>query len=187
MRMILTDVEKLDGRFPGVITTVNVMFEQGYTSAEVAVSIGKQCQAPITKDAVQKYRQNRWARQKRAIQARREASEAIYQALGGHKGLDLVLFARLFELLTELKDVKLVIAVKEHVLKMRAQDLKEAEFKFKKRLLKSDEPAGGQVVDRETQARNALQRIKEIFGLAGDEPPKPPVRQLPAAVGVENA
>ena len=42
-------------------------------------------------------------------------------------------------------------------------------------------------LDRETQSRNALRRIKEIFGLAGDEPPKPPVRQAPIVIGAVKA
>lgn len=183
MRMVLTDIEKLDGRFPGVITCVNLCLDQGWTGDEIAALLDKQYHVPMTRSTVLTYRRNRWVRQKRAVQARREAAEAIYDALGGHQGLDLLLFARLFELLTELKDVKLVVAVKEHVLKMRAQELKEEEFKLKSAQLQPGKTAGDKEADREEQSRNALRRIKEIFGLAGDGPPKPPVRQTPAVAG----
>ena len=79
-----------------------------------------------------------------------------------------------------------LLTARSHFVKSKAQNLKEQEFLFKTGQLKPAQTAEAQEAERNAQSRNALRRIKEIFGLAGDEPPKPPVQQLPAAVG-ENA
>jgi hypothetical protein len=100
--------------------------------------------------------------------------------------LDLAAFARVRELMGT-SDIKEANSVRLAVIKLRAQDLKEEEFKHKTGQLKPRQSAEEQEADREAQSRAALRRIKEIFGLAGDEPPKPPVRQVPVAAGKESA
>jgi hypothetical protein len=61
-----------------------------------------------------------------------------------------------------------LISARSLFVKIRAQNLKEQEFLYKTGQLK---PGGGQELDRETQQRNVLRRVKEIFGLADDEEP----------------
>ena len=139
----------------------------------------------LTESIVRNFRVKRWGPQKDKVQTDFNALEVLFHKCGGNYGMDLAAFARVHELLNT-SDIKEANSVRLALLKMRAQDLKEEEFKFKVDQ-NSDETSGGPEVDPEEQSRNALRRIKEIFGLAGDEPPKVPVRQVPAVAGIENA
>jgi hypothetical protein len=85
--------------------------------------------------------------------------------------LDLAAFARVRQLLGE-SDIKEANAVRLAVLKMRAQDLKEEEFKFKSGQLKPSEAAEGGENDaaaEEAKRKRVMNQIREIFGL----PPLP--------------
>ncbi len=180
----LTEVEKLAGRFPDAGTTARGMFDVGASSAEVTVALNKQFNATLTETQMRRFRKKCWVDEGERVREIALTKKAMVKAFGGDKGLDNVASSQIFEILTTSKDLPKMTKVREMVAKNRAQTLKEKEFRFKTGQLKSPKT---QEPDAQEQSRNALQRIKEIFGLAGDEPPKPPVRQLPAAVGSENA
>ena len=74
-----------------------------------------------------------------------------------------------------------LLAARTLFIRIKAQNLKEQEFLFKTGQLKPG-PSCRPEVDPETRSRNALRKFKEIFGLAGNELPKPPVLRLPQAV-----
>jgi len=172
---VLTQVEKLDGSHPGVGTKVRVLLDRGIPVRKIPKMVQRQFGVSLTKDMVAYYRTNRWGPLRDRIQDESVAVKAIIEAVGGDAGVDEFMSARLLEVVHQLTHDKLIDA-KELFVKVRAQNLKEQEFLFKTGQLKP-----GEEIDREEQSRNALRRIKEIFGLAGDEPPKPPVRQVPGA------
>jgi hypothetical protein len=183
---MLTKIEKLDGYFPGLATEARMLLDRGIPVTETAKILRDHFPTPVTDSNVRCFRLKRWGPQKDKAEADFCALEVFFKKCGGNYGLDLAAFARVRELMdtTEIMDAN---SVRLAVVKIRAQDLKEEEFKFKTSRSKPGQTADGQEVDREAQSRMALRRIKEIFGLAGDEPPKPPVRQLPAAAGEGNA
>ena len=183
---VLTELEKLDGRFPGLATEARMLLDQGVRSEGIADILRKHFPAPVTAENVRRFRCKRWAPAKDKAEKDFNTLEVMFKKVGGNLGLDLAAFARIRQLL-DTSDIKDANSVRLAVLKLRAQDLKEKEFKFKKQLLKPGKTSGAQEVDRETQSKNAAQKIKEIFGLAGDEPPKPPVRQAPAAASPESS
>ncbi|MFZ0961667.1 MAG: hypothetical protein WAO35_12240 [Terriglobia bacterium] len=176
----LTDIEKWDGRFPGLATQARQLLDSGIAVPKVAEILRSHFPAPVTASAVGSFRARRWGPQKDDLKADSRAAEVLFDKVGGNHGLDLVAFARVRELL-KTTDIKEANAVRLAVLKIRAQDLKEEEFKFKASKLKPGQNSDDEELDPETQSRNALRRIKEIFGLAGDEPPAPPPPRVPAA------
>jgi hypothetical protein len=122
---------------------------------------------------VRSFRERRWGPQRDKVVDGLTNLEILFQKVGGNYGLDLAAFAKVHELLNS-SDLKEANSIRLAILKIRAQDLKEDEFKFKTEQVKSGRGAGGEEVDPETQSRNALRRIREIFGLTPEDAPGPP-------------
>jgi len=181
MRVVLSELEKLEGKFPGLLVKVRTWFQQGEKSADIPKLLNSEYGVTVSVGVVDYYRSHRWApyREKHALKV--DTARVAVEAFGGDAGFDTLLSAKLWELMDKMTIPQLLTA-RALFVKIRVQNLKEKEFLFKTGQWKPPKTAE-QEVDREAQSRNALRRIKEIFGLAGDEPPKPPVQQLPAADG----
>jgi hypothetical protein len=185
MRTVLSQLEKLDGKYPGLLEKVKKWIDQGVTAKQLPKLLHAEYGVEVKEGVFNYFRAKKWATEKETIALKKETTQAAIEAFGGDAGLDNLLLAKLWEMMDKMT-IPQILAARSLFLKIKAQNLKEQEFKLKKRLLKP-EKASGKEVDRETQSRNAVQRIKEIFGLAGDTPPKPAVRPLPVPVGSESA
>jgi hypothetical protein len=138
---------------------------------KVAEILREHYPAPVTDGSVGSFRKRRWKPQKEKIEAEFRALEVLFKEFGGNYGLDLAAFARVRELLNK-SDIKEANSVRLAVLKMRAQNLKEEEFKFKTGQLKPGEAAEGGEEDakaEEAKRKRVMNQIREIFGL----PPLP--------------
>ena len=164
----LTDVEKLDGQFPGLAYEVKSGFDQGLTAAKVAECISKRFPVQVTKRKIQSYRSKRWVPDKKKLEEAALAAQAAVGAFGGDKGLDNVLSARLFEVIQEVRDWKQLSQVRAVLCKTRAQSLKEQEFLFKTGQLKQGKASGEGEEDaaaNEAKTKRVMNKIRAIFGL----------------------
>ena len=186
MRKVLTEIEKLDGRFPGLLITVKHSFDQGRIVAEIPALLHDKYGVSVTETMVENFRYKRWAPEKERIALKTETAKAAVEAFGGDTGFDTLVLARLWELMDKMT-IPQLFAARSLFLKIRAQNLKEQEFLFKTGQLRPGQTSGAQEADPHAQSRNALRRIKEIFGLAGDEEPEPPAPRVPAAAGKGNS
>jgi hypothetical protein len=185
MPKVLTEIEKLDGRFSGVLSTVKGLFDRGDTAAEIPAVLHRMYGVTVTRKMVENHRYKRWVPEKECATLKAETTKAAIAAFGGDTGFDALVLAKLWELMDRMT-IPQMLSARSLFLKIREQNLKEQEFLFKTGRLEPGQTADGEDSDPEAQQRKVLHRIKEIFGLAGDEPPAPPVRQLPAA-GTGNA
>jgi hypothetical protein len=158
---------------------VRVWLDKGVPVQEVQKRLKSEFGVTVSKEAVAYHRANRWWPLRERVQDESVVVKGIIQTVGGDAGVDEFMSARLLEEVRELAHDELIEA-KELFVKIRAQNLKEQEFLFKTGQLKPAQSAEAQEAERNAQSRNALRRIKEIFGLAGDEPPKPPTQRIPA-------
>ena len=167
--LVLTDLEKLDARFPGLATQARVLLDKGVPVPKVTEILRAQYPVPITESSVNSFRKRRWKPQRQKIEADFRALEVLFEKFGGNYGLDLAAFARVRDLLNK-SDIKEANSVRLAVLKMRAQDLKEEEFLRKTGQLKPSQGAAEQESDPHAQERKVLRRIKEmawvLLGLA---------------------
>ncbi len=163
----LTEIEKLDGRYPGVAFHVKGWLDQGIPSAEIVGLIHGTFHLPVTEAMVENYRYKRWVPEKELVAIKIAVTKAAIEAFGGDAGLDAAILAKLWELMDKMS-IPQLISARTLFIKVRAQNLKEQEFLYKTGQLK---PGNGEEIDRETQQRNVLRRVKEIFGLADDDPP----------------
>ena len=184
MRKVLTDIEKLDGRFPGLAFTVKRLFDRGTKAADIPPFLQQHYGVSVSETAAENFRAHRWAPEKERDQLKKEAAKAIVDAFGGDAGFDTAVSAKLWEMMDQMT-IPHLLSARSLVVKIKAQNLKEQEFLHKTGQLKPGQ-APGQEADRAALSRNALRRFKEIFGLAGDEPPMPPVRP-PDADGSKGA
>jgi hypothetical protein len=178
---VLTKLEKLEGYFPGIATEARQLLDQGVSSGKIAKILSAHFPTAVTERIVRSFRTKRWGPQKDKVAENFDALELFFKKCGGNYGLDLAAFARVHELMNT-SDLKEANGVRLAILKIRAQDLKEDEFKFKSDQVKPGQARGGQEIDPETQSRNALRRIQEIFGLTPEDAPGPPPSQAVLAV-----
>ncbi len=172
--MVLCEIEKLDARHPKLVFSVKAWLDLGRTTEEIRELIRQQFQVPVTSKMVETFRARRWVPEKELVKLKLATTKAAIEAFGGDAGFDAVLLAKLWELMDEMT-IPQLLSARTLFLKVRAQNLKEQEFLYKTGQLRPE-----QEVDPQQQQRNVLRRIKEIFGLAGDEP-----APLPAAKTVE--
>ncbi len=187
-QLVLTQIEKLDGHHPGLALKVKTWFEKGIECAAIPELLLETYGVTVTAREVETFRTRRWVPEKMAIQEKREALKAAIETFGGDAGLDAAALAKLWELMDRMS-IPQLISARALFIKIRAQNLKEQEFLYKTGQLKP-----GQELDRETQQKNVLRRVKEIFGLADDdEPPAvvtiavPPGGPAPAESGGDDA
>lgn len=169
MAKVLTKIECLDGSHRGLAVDAKMMFDNGIPARCVGDALSRKYQVRVSKSAAERFRTKRWVPEREGTQKRLEASKAIWDLLGGNRGMDLLLFAQLFELLNTLKDVKQVVAVRDHVLKCRAHELKEDEFMFKTGQLKPGEASEDGEEDaaaEEAKTKRVMNKIRAIFGLS---------------------
>lgn len=170
---MLTQIEKLDGSHPGLATQVRVWFDCGVIADDIPKRVREKFGVSITAKMAEGFRSKRWAPEKELIRLKLIITKAAIEAFGGDAGLDAVLLSKLWELMDEMT-IPQILSARSVFVKVRAQNLKEQEFLFKTGQLKPARAGGEQAPDPETQQRNVLRRVKEIFGLAtGDEPETP--------------
>jgi hypothetical protein len=169
-------LEKIGGCTPDLLTVVKTHLDHGRTTAEIPALVYQQFGVSVTLQMVEGFRKKRWVPEKDHTAEKKETIEAAVAAFGGEKGFDALLLAKLWEMMDKMT-IPQLIAARTLFIKIRAQDLKEQEFLFKTGQLKPPKPEEEE--DPIAQSRRAMQRIKEIFGLAGDEPPKPRFARLP--------
>ena len=179
-QMVLTDIEKLDGKHLGLAFAVKTWFAQGVICEDIPALLLEKFGVTVSAAAVKCYRIKRWVPEQEFLAMRIATTKAAIEAFGGDTGLDAVLLAKLWELMDQMT-IAQMIAARTLFIKVRAQNLKEQEFLYKTGQWKPPHE-GGDAPDPETQQRNVLRRIKEIFGLAGhDDEEEPATPQLPAA------
>jgi hypothetical protein len=178
----LTEIEKLDGQYTGLAFTVRCWFDQGKTLDQIPELLQGRFGVTVTRGMVESFRCTRWVPEKEAIAERIATTQAAIEAFGGDVGVDALLLAKLWELMDKLSAPQLISA-RSLFVKIRAQNLKEQEFLYKTGQWKPSH-AEGDAPDPETQQRNVLHRIKEIFGLAGHGEEDAPTPQLPAVGSV---
>lgn len=183
---VLTKLEKLDGQFPGMATEARMLLDQGIPMAETARILSAHFPVPVTEGIVRSFRLKRWGPSKDKVEEGTRTLEMFFNKVGGNHGLDLAAFARIRELM-DTSDIKEANSIRLALLKMRAQDLKEEEFKLKTRQLKAGQAANGEDADPEAQSRRALQRIKEIFGLTPEDAPGPPPAHVVVATAAKES
>jgi len=186
MRKVLTEIEKLDGRIPGLLINVKAWFDQGRPAGEIPKLLHHMYGVSVTETMAENYRCKRWGPEKESRALRMETTKAAIEAFGGDTGFDSFLLAKLWELMDKMT-IPQLFAARSLFLKIRAQNLKEQEFLFKSGQLRPGQTSGGQEDDPHAQSRNALRRIKEIFGLASDTEPDLPPPHIPAAAGKGNS
>jgi hypothetical protein len=186
MRVVLSELEKLEGQFPGLLVKVRTWFGQGVTATEMPALLHRAYGVTVSVGVFDYYRKQRWAPERQTHALKKETAAVAVEAIGGDAGFDTCLLAKLWELMDKMT-IPQLLAARSLFLKIKVQNLKEQEFLFKSGQLKPHKSPEEEEADRNAQSRNALRRLKEIFGLAGDEPPKPPVRQVPAATIKANA
>ncbi len=185
MRVVLSELEKLEGQFPGLLVKVRTWLGQGIKATEIPELLQKVCGATVSVGVVDYYRKQRWGPEREKQALKKETAAVAVDAIGGDAGFDTCLLAKLWELMDKMT-IPQLLASRTLFLKIKEQHLKEQEFLFKTGQLKP-KGAEGEETDPHAQSRKALQRIKEIFGLAGDEPPKVPVHQFPATAAKPGA
>jgi len=177
-KFVLTEIEKLDGSHPGVVSAANGWFDQGNPASGLPAKLAKCYGVSITEHMANGYREHRWVPHKELLALKVATIKAAVEAFGGDAGFDAALLAKLWEMMDEMT-IPQIIAARNVFVRVRAQNLKEQEFLFKTGQLKLGEAEG---VDPQEQQQKVLCRIKEIFGLAGDEPAPPPTpKALPPA------
>lgn len=170
---VLNQIEKLDATHPNLIHSVKAWLDQGTPARNIPGLIQEHFQVSVTDGQVEEFRTMRWVPEKQFIALKIVTTKAALEAFGGDAGFDAVLLAKLWELMDAMTIPQLLQA-RALFVRVRAQNLKEQEFLYKTGQLKPGQPAGGEEPDPETQQKNVLRRIKEIFGLTVDEPPVTP-------------
>lgn len=175
---VLTEVEKLEGSITGVLSATYGWFAQGRSVNDLPGALERLFGVSITPDQAAHFHKTRWVPHTELVVLKLATTRAAIEAFGGDAGLDAVLLAKLWELMDQMT-IPQLLSARGLFLKVRAQNLKEQEFLFKTGQLK---PGQGedQEADPQTQQRNVLRRIKEIFGLANDEPAEPPAAKAAA-------
>ena len=174
-KFVLTEIEKLNGTFDGVVSAACGWFEQGNSAADLPEVIKRIFRVSITEHMANNYRRLRWVPHKELVALKLAAITAAVQAFGGDAGFDAALLAKLWEMMDEMS-VTQIISARNLFVRVRAQNLKEQEFLFKTGQLKLA-PAEGVETDPQAQQEKVLCRIKEIFGLASNEPAAPPTHE----------
>src|SRR5271157_327919 len=145
--IVLTEIEKLDGSYPGLGTKVRICLDRGVPVRKLQKMINQEYGVSVTKDMLAYYRTNRWGPLKDRVQSEVVAVKTIMEIVGGDAGIDEFLSARLLEDLHKLTHDKLIDA-KELIVKVRAQNLKEQEFLFQSGQLKPTQTAESQEAER---------------------------------------
>jgi hypothetical protein len=164
---VLTKLEKLEGQFPGIATEARQLLDQGVSGSKVAAILSAHFPVTLTESTVRCFRVKRWGPQKDKVQADFNALEVFFKKCGGNYGLDLAAFARVHELMNT-SDIKEANAVRLAVLKIRAQDLKEEEFKSRADQLKPGKASDAAEEDpaaEEAKTKRVMNKIRGIFGL----------------------
>ena len=182
--MVLTEIEKLDGRYPKLAFHVKAWLDQGISSPDIVGLLFNTYHIPVSENMVENYRTRRWVPEKELVALKMAVTKAAIEAFGGDVGFDAVVLAKLWELMDKMT-IPQLIATRTLFVRIRAQNLKEQEFLYKTGQLKPGQT--GEQVDPETQQRNVLRRIKEIFGLATDEDEEEEAPALPAAAPTSEA
>jgi hypothetical protein len=172
VRRILTKIERLNGSHPGLATDARILLDQGLSAKKVAEVLNEKYLVRISRSAVGKFRTDRWGPELDLLREKVLTAKAFVEQLGEDKGLDALLLAKLFELMGTLKTVEEVVALRQHVLKARDQDLKEKEFLFKTGQLKpgvASQGGEGDAAAEGAKRKRVMNQIREIFGL----PPLP--------------
>ena len=185
-RWVLTDVQKVDGSYPGVASAVRGLLDQGQSAEKIAERVNQVFGTSVNDSAVGQFRTKVWVPEKELVALKIVTIKSAVEAFGGDAGLDAAILAKLWELMDDMT-IPQLLSARSLFVKVRAQNLKEQEFLYRTGQLKPAQASGDAAPDPETQQRNVLRRIKEIFGLAGDEEEETPAPQLPAAAGIESA
>ena len=123
MRKVLTEIEKLEARFPGLLVTVKAHFEAGRTAAEIPALLHSQFGVSVTEAMVARFRCKRWSPEKDRITAKSETAKAAVEAFGGDTGFDALILAKLWELMDKMT-IPQLFAARTLFVKIRAQNLK---------------------------------------------------------------
>ena len=188
MAMILTEIEKLNGRHEGYAATTRQCFQRGDSAARTRrVLLLIFPEVPVTLDMVQSFRTKRWVPEKELLKLQNEATAALVNAFGGNEGLDNLASAKIHELLTAGKlSASQLLSAKSLLGRFLAQNLKEQEFLHKTGQLETGEEVEETPEEHEAKRKatslRVVAQIKEIFGISTDPEPEPvmPAVVLPA-------
>ena len=165
-RMVLTRVEILEAEMPGFSTETRMLLDKGVSPGRAAEILRQRFNVEVTESAISQYRTTRWLPERIERQKQARKIEVVYELAGGDKGLDKLAFARIRELL-DTAEIKEANSIRLTMLKIRAQDLKEEEFKFK------CNPQGGETqldgqgepASEEARTKRVMNKVRAIFAL----------------------
>ena len=169
-KMMLTEIEKLDASHPTLAFSVKALLDQGEPPQTIAARINTAFGTSIGAWTVSNFRAKRWVPEKERKALQVITNQAAIEAFGGDAGLDAAILAKIWELMDRMT-IPQLLSARALFIRVRAQNLKEQEFLYKTGQLKPGQT--GEEVDPQTQQKNVLRRIKEIFGLADDETKAP--------------
>lgn len=184
-RFQLTRIEELDRKQPGLKLELAVrrMLHRGDTLEEIRQFIREKTGQTLPLSTISNYKQERWLKEQKRIQALREASDAIIAALGEH-GVSVVTQAEIFKQVDQamragaeldphflLKEQRLW---QQHAAKLEEiqNEKKSLELKIEQHQ-KEREAISRAVGDEKADSDTIRQRIREIYGLGS--PGDPPV------------
>jgi len=184
-RLVLTEIEKLDGSHPNLCFSVKAWFDQGIAAENIPALVLNTFGISVNSSAVEHFRTKRWVPEKELIALKMATTKAALEAFGGDTGFDAVILAKLWELMDKMS-IPQLLAARSLFVRVRAQNLREQEFLFKTGQWKPAQPEG-EDADPHAQQKQVLQRIKEIFGIATGEESEPPATKVPAAAARRGA
>lgn len=169
--MVLTEIEKLDGRYPGVLFQTKAYLDRGESPQAIADHINAAFGISICGSTVSNFRAKRWTPERELKTLKAVTIKAAIETFGGDAGMDAAVLAKLWELMDRMT-IPQLLAARTLFVKVRAQNLKEQEFLYKTGQLKpGGAPGSGEqeAGDSETKRKRVMNRIRAIFAL----PPLP--------------
>jgi len=187
MRLQLTRIERLDKTHPGLAAAVCAALDAGEELTAVQELVREKTGQKFPLQTISNFKQERWLKSKRRIQAAKESTEATLQLLGEH-GVTDIATAKIFEqfqsALQRGEQLALPAAARElrqlAELKARQSELEVVKGKLsEEQQARQREREGVRKVASEPIDKAEIQRrIRELYGL--DDGPAPAVS---AAVG----
>jgi hypothetical protein len=83
---MLTAIEKLDQRIPGVAAQVRSWFDQGYSAQKVSDLLREQFEVHVPRTTIGYFRVTRWVRERELLE-RQHISELVAQQIGAKGAL----------------------------------------------------------------------------------------------------
>lgn len=172
MRLQLTRIETLDKKFGGLAAQLCAMLDAGEELEDLQSFIQDKTGEKLPLQTISNFKQNRWLKQKRRIQAAKESTEATLQLLGEH-GVTDIATAKIFEQFQEAlkRGEQLALPAAARELRQLAElQARQQELEFAEEKLDSIKAVVTKEVEKKTppDLLETRRKIREIYGLPDD-------------------